>query len=201
MYPTVLASGSGSGAWTVSGISPALAMGDTLYAIAQLDPDVNSSHTATATVKADFANLAVPTSFAWSGGNYVDSSTLGVGTDTGTTTAGAVTSGGATWTLAVSDGKTNNNGYMTVSGIDDVSATKLAAAIEVGYTAGTVDTIANYQGEIQNLTVNPNYGPPSASFQGQASDSIPLFTRQAVAATDVPGAYSITLNYTISPTY
>jgi len=182
-----------TGNWTVS--IPALTSGATVSVTAQASHDVNSTPVTTA-VAVDFASLTVPSGFVWTsnGGAFE------VGTNTGSAaTAGTVTSGNDSWTLSVADNNTSvpvTEGYMTSGGGYTVP---LGSPIQVGMTAGTVGTISNYQGEIQNNPVgsNPNYGLYQG--QGTVTDSIPLCASQVASANDAAGSYSITLNYTLSP--
>lgn len=168
-----------SGNWIISSLS--LTVGS-ISVTAQANPNVVSA-AATATVTAASVTLTAPTAFTWS--------TFVVGANAGSATLGTVVSSGAkSWTLSVADANNGiNSGYM-LNG-----STKLTDAIQVGLTppsAGTTTgTIAAYA---LALTGSTGYGT-SASF------NIPLYANQTIETTDAPGSYSITLNYTLTPTY
>jgi hypothetical protein len=125
--------------------------------------------------------LTAPSAFTWS-------DSFGVGANTGSATTGSVVSSGATagWTLSVAD---HNAGAGT--GHMMTGTTPLAAAIQVGMSSGS-GTIEEYQTALQNAT---GYSQANGTF------NIPLYASQTVATTDAPGAYSITLDYTLSSVY
>jgi hypothetical protein len=131
------------------------------------------------TLGADFT-LVAPTNFTWSA--FV------VGTNTGSATAGSISTNTTGWTLTVADAKTNTNGYMTIDGLD-VADTNLTNDIQVGMTAPTVSTIATYEDQLQAVGT---YGDPGTF-------SIPLFGRQVVTLDDAAETYQITLTYTATP--
>jgi len=178
----VLATANDSTHWSVTGLTLSTAGTNLISVIAQAGTEVDSAP-ALASVTAASVTLTAPTAFMWS--SFV------VGTNAGSATPGTVVSSGAkSWTLGVADADTGtNSGYM-VNG-----TTKLTDAIQVGLTAPaagtTTGTIAAYA---LALTGSTGYGT-SASFD------IPLYANQTIETTDAPGSYSITLNYTLTPTY
>jgi hypothetical protein len=123
-----------------------------------------------------------PADFAWDGGIF------SITTNKGTASEGSIITN-TTWTLTVTDTKTNHNGYMTVNGADDADAVKLTSPIEVGMTEASCGTISDYQSELESIEA---YGE-SGTF------IIPLYASQEVTQTDTPGPYSITLTYTVTP--
>ena len=124
------------------------------------------------------ATLIVPTDITFT--------TFTTGTNTGSSgTAGSVSANAAGWTLTVSDAKeTTESGFMIRS-----DGTNLGSKIQVGMTAETVTTIALYQAQL--LAVG--------TYSTTSPFSIPLFAKQIVATDDLPGVYSITLTYEVTP--
>lgn len=178
-YP-VTASGTN---WTVSSISPVLAGGNYIDVTAQLDPNGVSAD-ANATVTATSATLNVPSAFGWS-------VTFQVGPNTGSATDGSVVSVGDTWTLTVADAnQSTGTGYMMKGSTQLANPIQVDKAAISGDTPG--DTIANYNTELSGIT---GYGQATGTYV------LPLHVRQKVVSTDIGGTYSITLNYTITPTY
>ena len=137
--------------------------------------------------------LTAPSPFGLGIGGVAGSFALG--TNTGSSAApGSVVTNAKSWTLTVADAKTLTKGYMTSGG--DVVASELTNAILVGTTAGTVDVITAPTSVYQTaLQAAAGYGAPGNTY------SIPLFAKQVVAPGDVNGSYSITLTYTVTPTY
>ncbi len=175
----------GSGNWDVTSIT-ALIISNGISVIAQKDPNTNSA-AATATVATPFASITAPTSFSWS-------PAFGVGGNTGSAaTPGLITSGNDSYSLTVSDANSGTNtGYMISSGTPLTDLIQFYIATISSSTPA--DTISNYQ---SNLQGSSGYN----AYQGQGNEtfSIPLYAYQYVEKTDVTGTYSITLNYTLTP--
>jgi len=184
---------SAGGTWTVT--VPALSPGDSISVTAQLSPDVTSTP-APYTVPAATASLTVPSAFAWTGGTKINSTTLGVGYNEGSATAGSVVSAGNnTWTLSVADANQSTyTGHMTTGG--SPATGDLAAAIQVDMspiiTDTPDDTIPHYASELAGST---GYGHGIGTF------NIPFNAGQTLAASDPAGSYSITINYILAPNY
>ena len=183
------------GTWSITVPAPGLAPGASISVTAQLSPNVTSTPVSY-TVPAATASLTVPSGFAWNGGTYVNSTTLGVGYNKGSATAGSVVSAGNnTWTLSVADtNQSTYTGHMTTGG--PPATGDLAAAIQVDMspiiTDTTDDTISHYASE---LAGTGGYG------QGIGTFNIPFNAGQTLAASDPAGSYSITINYVLAPNY
>lgn len=115
---------------------------------------------------------------------------LALGINTGSSgTPGSVVTNAAGWLLAVADKKTITTGFMTKGG-DDVLGDKLATAIQVSIDGVTPTNISGY---LTQLAIGTGL---------VGTTPIPLYASQTViAATDLPGTYSITLTYTATPGY
>jgi len=188
----------GGGTWSITVPAPGLVPGDSISVTAQLSPNVTSTP-ASYTVPAATASLTVPSGFAWIVGgssSSINSTTLGVGYNEGSATAGSVVSAGNnTWTLSVADANQSTyTGHMTTGG--PPATGDLAAAIQVDMspiiTDTTADTISHYASE---LAGTGGYG------QGIGIFNIPFNAGQTLAASDPAGSYSITINYVLAPNY
>jgi len=189
----------GGGTWSIT--VPALSPSDSISVTAQLSPNVTSTP-ASYTVPAATASLTVPSNFAWIVGgssSSINSTTLGVGYNEGSATAGSVVSAGNnTWTLSVADANQSTyTGHMTTGA---PATGDLAAAIQVDMSPIIIDTpadtIAHYASELAGTSTTGNvYG------QGIGTFNIPFYAGQTLAASDPAGSYSITINYVLAPAY